>query len=151
RTVHQLAEQGVVLLGGSSARPGALDRPRLDLAGSHFQEALRRGAGQREMSADAKVTGERSGVLATQPAVQLQRMLGGADQQSLRQVDLEAVARMDVVDGPLDGGAITLRRKVARDPSMARKRILRTEIVRIEKTAGVERTRRAGGTAQFVE
>ena len=61
-----------VFLGRGAARPGALDRPGLDLAVLHAQEALRRGAGDDEI-AQVEVAGERRGVALAQPAVQLQR------------------------------------------------------------------------------
>ncbi len=66
------------------------------------QEALRRGAGDGEI-AQVEVAGERGGVALAQPAVQLQRVNVGGMQQALGEVDLEAVAGVDVFDGAAHG------------------------------------------------
>ena len=93
----QFVAQAPVLLGSGAARPRALDRARLDQAVRNAQEALRRGAGEDEV-AQVEVAGERSGVALAQPAIQLQRRDRRGMQQPLREVDLEAVAGVDVLD-----------------------------------------------------
>src|SRR5205823_3934205 len=55
-TLQQFAAAGLVLLRRRPARPGALDRPRLDFTVLHAQETLRRGTGDREARLGAGVS-----------------------------------------------------------------------------------------------
>ena len=86
------------------------------------QEALRRGAGDDEI-AEIEVAGERGRVALAQPAVQFQRVHVGPVQQALRQVDLEAIAGVDVFDGAADGLQVAGPVEVAGDAFQTRKRI----------------------------
>jgi hypothetical protein len=85
---------------------GALDRPRLDRpVGYAPQEPFRRRAEHLEV-AEVEVRGERRRVHGAQPPVQVERVFAERREQPLRQVHLEAVAGVDVLDRAGDGGFV---------------------------------------------
>ena len=109
----ELAAQGLVVHRPEAPRPGALDRPGLDLPAVEGQEALGRHAEHGHVVA-GEIGAERRGVLVPQPRVERERRLGHRGLEPLRQVRLEDVAGQDVlahalhraqVAAPGEGGA----------------------------------------------
>ena len=84
------------------ARQGPLDRPGLDPALVHLEKAFRRRGGQ-DAVAEAHVGREGRRVQVAQPAIETEgrKVLGQVGAKALRQIGLEDVAGMDVVDHPL--------------------------------------------------
>src|SRR5262249_9160959 len=111
--VQQFARTDRVFLWCRAAGPGALDRTRFDLTALHSQEPLRRGTGQGEIT-QIEVAGEGCRVALPQSPVQVQGWSHVREQQTLRDIDLEAVAGVNILDGTVDRGEIARTVEVAR-------------------------------------
>src|SRR2546426_9726887 len=89
-----------------------LFRSRLDCAtGVHRQEALGRRARHHQV-AEIEVGGEGRRIAVPQPAVQVERRADQRGLEPLRQVRLENVTRVDVLDDAPDGVEVALARKI---------------------------------------
>ena len=125
RARGEVANECGIFLRRRAARPRSLDRPRLDLAiGIDPQEAFRRRAEDLKV-AEVEVRGERRGVELSQPPVEFERMLAERREQPLRQIHLEAIARVDVLDHAPHRGLVAGAVEVARDAGEAGEGVLR--------------------------
>ena len=109
---QQLVGAGFIFNQSRAAGAGALDRPGFDHSALHAQEAFRRGAGDDEF-AEVEIPGKGRGVALTQTTIQLERRKRRRIKQALGEVDLKAVARVDVFDGPAGGGKVCRTIEVA--------------------------------------
>jgi hypothetical protein len=107
---ERLGQRGVVLR-PETPRPGALDRPRLDVpAGVDAQKALRRGADDDRLRR-IQVGGKRGRVARAETAVVVPRRVGEGRLEALRKIGLKDIARQDVLADPLHGVEIAAVRE----------------------------------------
>src|SRR6266436_2505032 len=113
--LYQGAGQRRVVLGGEPARTGSLDGPGLDPAVRlHLQEALG-GRARDDQVAEIEKGGEGRGVTLPQPAVQVERRADEWGLEPLRQVRLEDIARVNVLDDAGHGVEVALAREIRPD------------------------------------
>ena len=136
------------VVGCFAARSRALDWPCFNRAISDTKKPLGRGARNREIS-EIEVAGERCRIALPQSRVKPKRMFGERSEQSLRDVDLETVAGVNVLDGSTNRREICVAIEVAANTSIIAKRKLRCNFIIAYWPLHVSGSKRnAGSTAK---